>query len=200
LNARDDASLIRLSKGLLPFLSQKQKGLANYLRQAEAQTVQVSDKVRALWKDKLDAINTSMAVLLDAEKSEAQLDAQSKGSRLAFFEAAHQAWEINLKVVLTQLSNEMIGPFALGGQFSIADLHLAGWLTRVVMLAGGTKDDNGESVVVKLEKYIGGGFMLPRDFPGDLVREDGKQTKIGAFWDTIRERPAWKKVYGEGLH
>lgn len=114
LNARDDASLIRLSKGLLPFLSQKQKGLANYLHQAEAQTVQVSEKVKALWRDKLDAINTSMAVLLDAEKSEAQLDAQSKGSRLAFFEAAHQAWEINLKVVLTQLSNEMIGPFALG--------------------------------------------------------------------------------------
>jgi hypothetical protein len=86
-----------------------------------------------------------------------------------------------------------------GGQFSIADPHLAGWLTRVVMLAGGTKEDNGESVVAKLEKYIGGGFMIPRDFPADLVR-DGKQTKIGAFWDTIRERPAWKKVYGEGLY
>ena len=114
LNARDDASLIRLSKGLLPFLSQKQKGLANYLHQAETQTVQVSDKVKSLWRDKLDAINTSMAVLFNADKSEAQLDEESKGSRLAFFEAARQAWEVNLKVVLTQLSNEMIGPFALG--------------------------------------------------------------------------------------
>jgi hypothetical protein len=114
LNARDDASLIRLSKGLLPFLSQRQKGLTNYLHQAETQTIQVSDKVKALWRAKLDAINTSLAVLLDAEKSEAQLDEQSKGSRLAFFLAARQAWELDLKVVLTQLSNEMIGPFALG--------------------------------------------------------------------------------------
>ena len=114
LNARDDASLIRLSKELIPFLSQKQKALANYSHQAETQTVQVSDKVKALWRDKLDAINTSLAVLLDAEKSEAQLDEQSKGTRLAFFQGARQAWEIDLKVVLTQLSNEMIGPFALG--------------------------------------------------------------------------------------
>lgn len=114
LNARDDASLIGLSKELLPFLSQKQKALANYSHQAETQTVQVSDKVRALWRDKLDAINTSLAVLLNAEKLEAQLDEQSKGIRLAFFQGARQAWEIDLKVVLTQLSNEMIGPFALG--------------------------------------------------------------------------------------
>jgi hypothetical protein len=114
VNARDDVSLIRLSKELLPFLSQKQKALMNYSHQAETQTLQVSDKVRALWRDKLDDLNISLAVLLDAEKSEAQLDEQSKGNRLAFFQAARQAWEINLKVVLTQLSNEMIGPFALG--------------------------------------------------------------------------------------
>jgi len=142
-----------------------------------------------------------LAVLLDAEKPEAQLDEQSKGNRLAFFQAARQAWEINLKMVLTQLSNEIIGPFALGGQISIADLHLAGWLTRVVKLAGGTKDDDGETIVVKLEEYIGGGFVTPRDSPADQIQsENRKQTKIGAFWDTIRERPGWKKVYADGLY
>ena len=114
INARDDASLIRLSKELLPFLSQKQKAMMNYSHQAETQTVQVSDKVRALWRDKLDAVNKSLVVLLDAEKSEVLLDEQSKSIRLAFFQAARQAWEINLKVALTQLSNEIIGPFALG--------------------------------------------------------------------------------------
>lgn len=219
INARDDASLIRLSKGLVPFLSEKRKALMNYSHQAETQNLQVSDKVKALWKDKLDDVNTSLAVLLDAEKSEAQLDEQSKINRLAFFQAARQAWEVDLKVALTQLSNEMIGPFALGmlvlhlcspvhnssdslgSQFSIADLHLAGWLTRVVMLVGGTKDDNGETIVVKLEEYIGGGFMILRDFPADQIRPgNGKQTKIGAFWDATRERPGWKKVYADGLY
>ena len=69
------------------------------------------------------------------------------------------------------------------------------------MLVGGTKDDNGETVVIKLEEYIGGGFVIPRDLPAGQVRsEGGKQTKIGAFWDTIRERPGWKKVYADGLY
>ena len=101
-------------------------------------------------------------------------------------------------LIFTLVHNSNDSP---GGQFSIADLHLAGWLTRVVKLVGGTKDDNGETVVMKLEEYIGGGFVIPRDFPADQVRsESGKQTKIGAFWDTIRERPGWKKVYADGLY
>jgi hypothetical protein len=68
-----------------------------------------------------------------------------------------------------------------------------------VKLAGGTKDDNGETVVVKLEEYIGGGFVIPRDFSTDQVRSENG-TKISAFWDTIRERPGWKKVYADGLY
>jgi hypothetical protein len=114
MNARDDASLIRLSKKLLPSLSQRQKALMNYLHQAETQTIRVSDKVRALWRDRLDAINVLMAVMMDGEKPEAQLDERAKVSRLSFFEAARQAWEVDIKVALTQLSNEMIGPFTLG--------------------------------------------------------------------------------------
>jgi len=199
VNARDDASLIRLSKRRLPFLSQREKALTNYLHQAETQTIRISDKVRALWRDKLEATNVFLAVLLDAEKSEAQLDERSKANRLAFFQVARQAWEVNLKMALTQLSSEMIGPFALGDQFSIADLHLAGWLSRVVNLSGGTKDDDGKTIVVKLEEYIGGGFVIPRDFLADPVRPE-KQTKIGAFWDMVRERPGWKKVYADGLY
>lgn len=114
VNARDDASLVKLSKERLPFFTQRQKALTTYLHQAETQTIRVSDKVRALWRDKLDATNVLLAVLLDAEKSEAQLDAQSKANRLSFFQAARQAWEIDLKVALTQLCGEIIGPFALG--------------------------------------------------------------------------------------
>jgi len=114
LNARDDASLIRLSKELLPSFSQRQKALAKYLHEAETQTIRVSDKVRALWMDKLDATHLILSVLLDAEKSEAELDEQSKANRLAFFQTARQAWEINLREALMQLSKEMVGPFALG--------------------------------------------------------------------------------------
>jgi hypothetical protein len=68
-----------------------------------------------------------------------------------------------------------------------------------VNLSGGTKDDNGKTIVVKLEEYIGGGFVIPRDFLADQARNE-KQTKIGAFWDIVRERPGWKKVYADGLY
>ena len=27
-----------------------------------------------------------------------------------------------------------------------------------------------------------------------------KQSKLAAFWETIKERPSWKKVYEAGLH
>jgi hypothetical protein len=57
VNARDDASLIKLSKKLLPFFSEREKALTNYLNQAETQTIRISDKVRALWRDKLEATN-----------------------------------------------------------------------------------------------------------------------------------------------
>lgn len=76
--------------------------------------IRVSDKVKTLWRDKLNAFNLTLVVLLDAQKLEGQLDEQSKAKRLAFFQAARQAWEINLREVLMQLSKEMIGPFSLG--------------------------------------------------------------------------------------
>ena len=91
-----------------------------------------------------------------------------------------------------------------GDQFSIADLHLAGWLTRVVRLCGGTPNDDGNTIVKKLEEHIGGGFKLPREYLSELARRENpkpeKQAKIGAFWDAVRERPSWKKVYGGGLY
>jgi glutathione S-transferase len=74
-----------------------------------------------------------------------------------------------------------------GDQYSIADLHLAGWLARVAKLAGGTCSDDGHTVVKKLEEYIGGGFK-------------DEESKLGGFWDAVRERKSWQKVYGAGLY
>ncbi|KAF8974056.1 hypothetical protein BDZ97DRAFT_1912489 [Flammula alnicola] len=204
VNARDDASLRLLAKERLPSLKQRQKALTDYLSQAENGSIRVSDKVKKLWIEKLDAITAILAVLLEAQKAQTGLDERGKANRVAFFRTARQAWEINLSEVLTQLSKEMVGPYTLGDQYSIADLHLAGWLTRVVKLAGGTESDDGNTIVKKLEAYIGGGFSLPRDFITEQARlENAKvdqQTKVGAFWDAVRERPSWREIYGGGLY
>jgi hypothetical protein len=91
-----------------------------------------------------------------------------------------------------------------GDQFSIADLHLASWTARVIKLAGGTAEDDGSTAVGKLETYIGNGFVLPKDFVvTDAQRTDSQQpyqSKLGAFWDAVKERPSWQKVYGKGLY
>lgn len=79
-----------------------------------------------------------------------------------------------------------------GDQYSIADLHLAGWLARVTKLADGKSSDDGHTIVKKLEEYIGGGFKVP-------VNEGVEQSKLSAFWDAVRERKSWQKVYGGGL-
>lgn len=74
----------------------------------------------------------------------------------------------------------------------------------MVKLAGGSGSDNGNTVVGKLEKHIGGGFKLERDFITEQERQEKgnseKASKLGAFWDELRERKSWKKVYGEGLY
>jgi len=219
VNARDDASLLALAKEVLPSLQTRQATLVGYVTQAEKGEIRVSDKVKKLWAEKLEATNLILAVLLAAEKPESALDEQAKANRLAFFKTARQTWETNLGGMLTQLNKEMVGaytlgaqlflclwtsfhPFVTGDQFSIADLHLAGWLTRIVKLAGGTASDDGNTIVKKLEDHIGVGFKLPRDFVADQAKRDGgkdKQSKVAAFWDAVRERPSWRKVYAEGL-
>ncbi|KAF9478539.1 hypothetical protein BDN70DRAFT_933330 [Pholiota conissans] len=201
VNAYDDASLQTLAAEQLPGLKQRQQALAGYLSEAEGGQVRVSDKVKKLWTEKLEATTVIIAVLDDARKAETELDDDGKANRTAFFKAAHRAWEVNLTEVLTQLSKEMVGPYTLGEQFSIADLHLAGWLARVGKLAGVTRQDDGETMVKKLEGRVGGGFRLVRDFRNERGGvEKGAETKLGAFWDAVGERDSWKKVYSEGLY
>lgn len=74
-----------------------------------------------------------------------------------------------------------------GDQFSIADLHLGVWLARIARLAGATAEDDGKTMVKRLGEKI-----------GETTVED-KRTKAGTFWDGMRDRGSWKKVYGRGL-
>lgn len=91
-----------------------------------------------------------------------------------------------------------------GDQFSIADLHLAGWLARLVKLSGGAYENDGNTAIGKLENHIGSGFALPKDFQAeDAQRKEARpvyQSKLGAFWDAMRQRASWKKVYGQGIY
>ena len=70
----------------------------------------------------------------------------------------------------------------------------------MAVLVGGAGSDSGETVAQKLEARVG--TKLVRDFKTEQGRRENveaEQTKIGAFWDGMRERASWKKIYGAGL-
>jgi hypothetical protein len=77
-------------------------------------------------------------------------------------------------------------------------------LARIAKLTGATASDDGNTVLGKVEEYIGGGYKLPRVvLPVDLMRMEGNRpvsrSKLAYVWDTMKERQSWKKVYAEGL-
>jgi len=70
-------------------------------------------------------------------------------------------------------------------------------------------NDEGDIAITKVESHIGPEFHFVRDFvafpaAGGVPRQDGGrlayQSKLAAFWDAIRERSSFKKVYTNGLY
>jgi hypothetical protein len=70
-------------------------------------------------------------------------------------------------------------------------------------------NDEGDIAITKVESHIGPEFHFVRDFAaflatGGAPRQDGGlppyQSKLAAFWDAMRERSSFKKVYCDGLY
>jgi len=209
-NARDDAALRELSAGLLPLLNAKKDALTKLIQENEAAEVHVSEKTMKFWEMKRLASDGILAVIQHGELPTEQLDGESQAKRAEYFRVAKSAWG-GLGDVLMQLHKEIIGPFALGDQLSLADLHLAAWLARIAKLAGAAASDDGDTVTKKLEAHIGGAFKLPDDFsvaearrraglPAGTAQPTDRQSRVAAFWDAMKERSSWKKVYADGLH
>ncbi|KAF9270193.1 hypothetical protein L218DRAFT_952377 [Marasmius fiardii PR-910] len=204
MNARDDSALRDLSALVLPLLKGKHQALSNYLSEAESGKVNVTERIKEFWRNRKTEVESLLSVFEKASQSSDEIDEESKVKRAAYFNVARVSWETGMPKILTKLNEEVIGPFALGEQLSIADLHLGPWLARVGKLAGATAADDGNAAIEKLEKHVGNGFTLPRgNLPLDLMKTDGGRTasrcKLAAFWDVMRERPSWKKVYADGL-
>ncbi|KAG6890425.1 hypothetical protein C0995_008779 [Termitomyces sp. Mi166 len=195
VNARNEAALRTLAEDKLPALMRKQKALAKYISDAEQEKLHVSVKTKAFWQEKKTAVELLLTVFEKSNERDLELARDALRDRQQFYAEAHKAWEIDLKGVLDKVNGEVIGPFSLGDQLSLADLHLASWLARVVKLSGGLYEDSGDTAIGKLEAHVGAGLALTKDFKvEDAQGKTEKHSKLAAFWDAMRVRPSWKET------
>ncbi|KAI0963625.1 hypothetical protein AcW1_000651 [Taiwanofungus camphoratus] len=210
LNARSNDALRTLAAARLPMLSARATALDALLADNAAAKIRVSDKTRVFWEAKRAAADGFLQVFRDAESPDGELGEDARRRRTEYFAAARKAWA-GLADVLLQLNAEIIGPYVLGDQLSLADLHLAAWLARLAQLAGASAADDGARATALLEAHAGTGLALPRDFAVAEARRraglpllegvpDAVQSRLAAFWDAVRERASWKRVYADGLH
>ncbi|TFY80944.1 hypothetical protein EWM64_g3067 [Hericium alpestre] len=218
-NARNQQELQEIAKTILPDLQGRKDALSRFLSENETSEVRVSEKTKKFWLEKKQATEELLSVHQDADKSDTELTTAERDNRQKYFESSKAAWEIDLSLVLTRLSQELTGPYALGtlnsevsawgldtdffagDQFSIADVHITGWLAWIIFLSGGKLGDSGSVAVQTIEQHVGGGYKLPRDAiftdgtDATTSTEKGMQSKLAILWDAVKERPSWKRVY-----
>lgn len=195
LNARDSAELQRVAPTIASFLKGRLDGLERFIAENEINEVRVSERTKGFWMEKKKTTEDLLTALKDASKAEAELDAAGKAARDEYFANTKAAWEVGLSVVLTKLSQQLVGPFALGThsdplpgkrrqwlifvrlgeQISVVDVHLAAWLAWLVELSGGSTQDSGAVAIAKLEEHVGGGFALPKDTVAPGARATGSE-------------------------
>ncbi|KAG1769202.1 hypothetical protein EDD22DRAFT_997199 [Suillus occidentalis] len=187
LNARDQASLQELGKSLVPILESRRAAIVGYLTDCEHETMRMSEKTKAFWREKQAEVEKALSVF-----SANDVDGYLSRSR--------NVWEITIPSVLTRVNEELIGPYALGDQVSIADIHLSAWLSHLVRLAGGSPSDDGDIAIKRVEKHIGNGFVFPKDFLSSAFSPFTEEkavarSKLAAFWDAMKSRSSWNKIY-----
>ena len=86
-----------------------------------------------------------------------------------------------------------------------------GFTAAYKALSPGYAADSGDTVITKIEQRIGDQFALPKDFaqiaspelgadPSLQITPGAKRVKLAVFWDEMKGRASWMKVYRDGLH
>lgn len=118
-------------------------------------------------------------------------------------EKTQNHWKSVLETLIS-IKESIVGPFALGDQVSLADVHLMVWFARLLAVCQGLKENQADKKVefdalensLKNEclKGILGGEkeldLIDRVFDGKLLN----------YWRGLKERESFKVVYKDGIH
>ncbi|KAG8219792.1 hypothetical protein J3R82DRAFT_764 [Butyriboletus roseoflavus] len=181
-NSRDPQSLQALAATLVPVLNSRKEVLVTYVADCEHEVIKMSDKTKAFWNDKKHEIE----ILLQHFAARGGEHAEE------YFTTAKQTWGHAIPDALAKVNQEIIGPYILGDQISIADIHLCVWLVHVVTLSGGSCTDSGDVAFMKVEQHTG--VALPKESRSSSPNTH-LQSRLAVFWDAMRRRSSWNNVF-----
>ncbi|EJT97784.1 hypothetical protein DACRYDRAFT_84120 [Dacryopinax primogenitus] len=186
-------SLLHDSKGADPnFLKRSARTPAELQAGKAVNTALFANRqeaIEASLSEQPEGVTSKLRTFLEgrSESNKVSLDIWSKGAESVhakeFMESSKTLWEVTLPDTFKKLDELIIGPFCLGDQLSVADLHLAAWLARAVSVCGGTAKAED---VEKVEEKIG-------------LQEFKIGQKVKMFWAAMIVRPSFKAVYPGGV-
>ncbi|KAJ9475305.1 Glutathione S-transferase [Pseudozyma hubeiensis] len=135
----------------------------------------VHENLKKWYADKLDSQSLLTKAYLENDAESVQQLIQSTNA----------AWKAVAETLL-KLESKLQGPFALGDQISLADLHVLPWLARLSAVAGGLTGKHGLEALDEVVRTGGAG--------------EGVGAKVKGLWEAFADRPSFKAVYGEVLH
>ncbi len=174
------------------------RGRSQALRKLlEEQGETANPKFKAVWEQKAAGLQPFVELFEAAHKSDAELSDQEKAAREKYFADCDALWEAELRRVFATLEKEIVGPLCLGelqkgvgsgyllttwtgDQVSLADVHVAAYLTRLVTVSGGDGTKGGIEAVGRM-----GGFSVGE--------------KVQRLWETLLGRASWQSLYGSGV-
>ncbi|KAF8530955.1 hypothetical protein JB92DRAFT_2693328 [Gautieria morchelliformis] len=183
------------------FVNLRQAALQRYMTQ-EGQ--EASEQAKRLWGSRHTENGFIVRVYENSSVPVSALNALGKQEREAFYKRSVEVWN-SVKDILARLENMLLGPYALGDQISLADMHLAAWFTRLLFVSGASNPPSSAPTTPKAAnpyEDVYSGFKQLEETVRDRTGDDTfvLGSKIRAFFTLIKNRESWKQVYGDELH
>ncbi|CAE6354625.1 unnamed protein product [Rhizoctonia solani] len=179
ITTKDEAELAEKSAGFVgqTFVLGRAKVMEEYLA-----TEDLIPKIKKILEEK-KAEHAPLVRLFSGKAS--------KEEKEGYFAKSKHAWEVALPKALATLESNIVGPYTLGDQLSLADLHVGVWLARIIGLVA------GEAASQDHKKWPELLSTLSKPINSADFKVGPKVTK---FWNEIITRNGFKKVYAAGLH
>lgn len=209
MGSRSESELLSNAKGLQgTFCSNRQAALLKYQQEitssseealkngsSNPRSISTSQNLLGWYSSKI----TELQPLTDAYSSASQGQVSEFGQGLVLKTKAH--WK-SVFETLVKLNSLITGPFALGDQVSLADVHLMAWFARLLAVCEGLKEnqESGKKEFEALENSLLNECLGNELGNVKTVVQGLRDGKLRSYWDELKGRESFKAVYGKGLH